>query len=180
MNPRVRRPNGTSRGYHPRSGRSIGAIYFSTWDAEGSRDRRGEAPWQCPGTTIRGVAPRRCMAMTTTTDSGPGTAFAETHDRPNARTTQHRPAAKRRAKRNPLHNPPRKVSEVLTRDRVIRKRRGGRFCPKCAHGAVGAADQGDAPPEDQGDAQKTRAMPWPERCQPFRLGCWLLVFTLKG
>ena len=23
-------------------------------------------------------------------------------------------------------------------------------------------------------------MPWSERCQPFRLGRWLLVFTLKG
>jgi intracellular septation protein A len=23
-------------------------------------------------------------------------------------------------------------------------------------------------------------MPWSERCQPFRLGRWLVVFTLKG
>ena len=25
-----------------------------------------------------------------------------------------------------------------------------------------------------------RAMPWAKYCQPFRLGPWLLVFTLKG
>ena len=35
-------------------------------------------------------------------------------------------------------------------------------------------------PESRAMPQKTRAMPWAKSCQPFRLGPWLLVFTLKG
>ena len=47
---------------------------------------------------ICGVVPDRYPTVPVMTDSGAGTAFPTSNDRQNARTTQHRPAAERRAK----------------------------------------------------------------------------------
>src|SRR5262245_45036895 len=64
----------------------------------GARPRRPDAQLQIRGTTSGGVVPDREFAIAHPVDSGAGTAFPGTHDKPNARVTQHHPAAKRRAK----------------------------------------------------------------------------------
>ena len=75
-----------------------GSVYYLTWGAEGSRHRLLGQHLVDPGTAIREVVPDLDPPGAGQADSGAGTAFPATHDKPFARTTQHRPAAKQRAK----------------------------------------------------------------------------------
>ncbi len=51
-------------------------VYFTTWSAEGSRDRRNCSTRWNSGTTNCGVAPGRCSTGSNSSDSGPETAFS--------------------------------------------------------------------------------------------------------
>src|SRR5438477_10644161 len=72
------------------SGRSL---YITTWDREGSRDRRPTFLAKRRETTTGGVAPGRGVWPRTLADSGAGTAFLAMHGKQSARAAQRRPGA---------------------------------------------------------------------------------------
>src|SRR6516165_5249117 len=68
-----------------------GGVYFSTWGAEGSRDRRGAHTVAPGGTTVGAVVPVRPAQQCAHPDSGTETALPAEHEGPSARAAQRRP-----------------------------------------------------------------------------------------
>src|SRR5262249_39611004 len=72
---------------------SLTGVYFKSWFAEGSRQRRGRKSPAVRGTTIGGVPPDRGRPDSSGRDSGAGIAFPELCEAESAKVTQHHPHA---------------------------------------------------------------------------------------
>src|SRR5438552_14327686 len=69
-------------------------VHFRTWEGEGSRTSPRHGDVHAGGTTTARLFQTACMYIAMSRISESETAFPVMHERPNARTTQHRPDAK--------------------------------------------------------------------------------------